>query len=122
MAGDYPSRTDNAEGYFLDLATMLWFGGHYLGADPDVDDPRHSPILGALAGQPPALVVTAEYDPLRDEGEAYADALEAAGVPVERVRYDGLVHGFIDMGLMSPAAAAALADVVARTRTLLHSL
>ncbi|MEN8672229.1 alpha/beta hydrolase [Nocardioides sp.] len=132
MTGDYPSRTENAEGYFLDMATMLWFSSHYLGTDGtdpegsaselDLDDIRHSPLLGDLAGLPPAIVVTAEYDPLRDEGEAFADALEKAGVAVDRTRYDGLVHGFIDMGLMSPAAADALADVVARTKRLLHSL
>ncbi len=119
MAGDYASRTDNAEGYFLDVATMVWFGGHYLGEAPDLEDPRHSPMLGDLAGVAPALVLTAEYDPLRDEGEAYADRLEQAGVPVERVRYDGLVHGFIDMTPASTGAEAAMADVVARTRTLL---
>ncbi|MAS55025.1 MAG: alpha/beta hydrolase [Pimelobacter sp.] len=132
MTGDYPSRTENAEGYFLDMATMLWFSSHYLGTDGtdpegsaselDLDDIRHSPLLGDLAGLPPAIVVTAEYDPLRDEGEAFADGLEKAGVAVDRTRYDGLVHGFIDMGLMSPAAADALADVVARTKRLLHSL
>ena len=132
MTGDYPSRTENAEGYFLDMATMLWFSSHYLGTDGtdpegsatglDLDDIRHSPLLGDLAGLPPAIVVTAEYDPLRDEGEAFADALKKAGVAVDRTRYDGLVHGFIDMGLMSPAAADALADVVARTKRLLHSL
>ena len=120
MAGDYPSRAENGEGYFLDMATMLWFGAHYLGEDADVTDPRHSPMLGDLTGVAPALVVTAEFDPLRDEGEAYAAALEEVGVPVTSVRYDGLIHGFIDMGLMSPAAAEALADTVARTRVLLH--
>ena len=131
LVGDYPSRTENAEGYFLDLPTMLWFSAQYLGAgDPaDLattgiapDDVRHSPLLGDLEGLAPAVIATAEYDPLRDEGEAYADLLEKAGVSVEQVRYDGLVHGFIDMGVMSPAAAAALTDVVARTKTLLHGL
>lgn len=121
MAGDYASRTDNGEGYFLDTATMLWFAAHYLGEEADLEDIRHSPLLGDLAGTPRTLVVTAEYDPLRDEGEEYADRLEKAGVPVERVRYDGLVHGFIDMGVMSPAAGAALDDVVARVKTLLRS-
>ncbi|MCW2815028.1 MAG: Alpha/beta hydrolase, partial [Nocardioides sp.] len=120
MAGDYPSRVDNAEGYFLDMATMTWFAAHYLGEAPDVEDVRHSPLLGDLSGAPRALVATAEYDPLRDEGETFADRLAEAGVPVDRVRYDGLVHGFIDMGLMSQVAADALDDVVARTRTLLH--
>jgi acetyl esterase len=121
LAGDYPSRVDNGEGYFLDAATMNWFAAHYLGEATDLDDPRHSPYLGDLEGLARALVVTAEYDPLRDEGEAYADRLAAAGVPVERVRYDGLVHGFIDMGLMSPAAATALADVATRAGALLRA-
>ncbi|MEO9324237.1 alpha/beta hydrolase [Nocardioides sp. C4-1] len=120
MAGDYPSRVENAEGYFLDLATMVWFAGHYLGEGADLADPRHSPLLGDVAGVAPALVVTAEFDPLRDEGEAYAERLRDAGVAVETVRYDGLVHGFIDMGPMSPAAAAALLDVARRTRSLLR--
>ena len=88
--------------------------------DLDLDDPRLSPHLGAVAGVAPALVVTAEYDPLRDEGEAYADLLATAGVAVDRVRHDGLVHGFIDMGPFSPAATAAVDDTVARIRTLLH--
>ncbi|NRQ49269.1 alpha/beta hydrolase [Aeromicrobium stalagmiti] len=120
MAGDYASRTENGEGYFLDTATMTWFVGHYLDSGVDLDDVGHSPLLGDLVGLPPAVVVTAEFDPLRDEGEAYADALEAAGVRVDRTRYDGLVHGFIDMGFMSAAAAAAVDDLVARTRALLH--
>jgi acetyl esterase len=120
MLGDYPSRTDNAEGYFLELATMAWFAHHYAGDAEDLDDPRLSPYLGDVAGVAPALVVTTEFDPLRDEGEAYAARLEDAGVPVESVRYDGLVHGFIDMGAMSPAAEAAMADVAARIGKLLH--
>jgi len=120
MAGDYPSRTENAEGYFLDLVTMHWFAGHYLGTGTDLDDARHSPLLGDLDGVAPALVVTTEYDPLRDEGEAYADRLAEAGVRVDRVRYDGLVHGFADMVTTSAAAEAALDDVVARTRALVR--
>ena len=116
--GDYASRADNAEGYLLEAATMDWFFTHYGPADPD--DPRVAPLLGDLTGLAPALVVTAEYDPLRDEGEAYADALAAAGVPVDRIRYDGLIHGFIDMAAMSPAAAAALDDLVRRIGALVH--
>jgi acetyl esterase len=118
--GDYPSRTDNAEGYFLDVPTMLWFFEHYAGGAARLDDPRLSPYLGPVEGVAPALVVTAEFDPLRDEGEAYADRLAAAGVPVEKVRYDGLVHSFHDMGAFSPAATAATADMIARIRALLH--
>jgi acetyl esterase len=122
VLGDYPSRTDNGKGYFLEYATMLWFFDSYAGGDAslDPDDPRLSPFLGTLEGVAPALVVTAEYDPLRDEGEAYADRLAEAGVEVDRVRYDGLVHNFQDMGMFSPAATAATDDMVARIRALLH--
>jgi acetyl esterase len=123
VAGEYESRVDNAEGYFLDVATMEWFFGNYVGPEPDeavLTDPRISPYLGELTRVAPALVVTAEFDPLRDEGEAYADRLVEAGVPVDRVRYDALVHGFIDMGLFSPAATAAVDDLVGRIRALLH--
>ncbi len=118
---DSPSRTDNAKGYFLELDTMLWFFDNYAartGADPN--HPRLSPLLGKLDGVARALVVTAEFDPMRDEGEAYADRLAEAGVEVDRVRYDGLVHQFQDMGAFSPAATAATDDMVARIRALLH--
>jgi acetyl esterase len=91
------SYVDNADGYFLTRDTMHWFIGHYL-ADCDPKDPTVSPLhADSLAGLPPALVITAEYDPLRDEGEAYAAALQDAGVPVELIRYEGQIHGF--MGL-----------------------
>lgn len=122
VLGDYPSREENAEGYFLETPTMEWFFAHYVagatGVDPD--HARLSPHLGDVAGVAPALVVTAEFDPLRDEGEAYAAKLVEAGVPVDLVRYDGLIHGFLDMGLLSPGAAAATADVVRRIKALLH--
>eukprot|EP01032_Pedospumella_encystans_P020728 gene20727-23542_t len=74
------SRTENGAGYLLEVATMEWFFAHYGPSLEEVDTPRVSPLLGDLAGLAPALVVTAEFDPLRDEGEAYADALAAAGV------------------------------------------
>ena len=82
VAGDYPSRTDNGKGYFLEYATMVWFFDLYSAGDAtlDPDDPRVSPFFGKLEGVAPALVVTAEFDPLRDEGEAYADRLAEAGV------------------------------------------
>ena len=120
--GDYPSRTENATGYFLEQPTMEWFFAHYVGAVKDLreDDARVSPLRGNLAGLAPALVVTAEFDPLRDEGEAYAAKLAEAGVPVDVVRHDGMIHGFLDMGPFSPAAATAVDDIVERTRKLLH--
>jgi acetyl esterase len=123
MLGDYPSRVENAEGYFLDLKMMEWFFVQYTTEVEGVDgrDPRLSPLQAeSLAGQPPAVVVTAELDPLRDEGEAYAERLAADGVSVDRMRHDGLIHGFIDMAAISPAAEAAVADTVARFTALLH--
>jgi acetyl esterase len=109
---DYPSRLENAEGYFLTLEDMIWFSDHYLPAGADHNDPRASPIRATdLSGAPPAVIGTAEFDPLRDEGEAYAKALADAGVEVRLQRYDGLVHGFYGMGPYSAAAAAAIADM-----------
>jgi acetyl esterase len=123
VVGDYASRTENAEGYFLELAMMEWFFTHYTtdveGVDPH--DPMLSPLhASSLVGQPPAVVVTAEFDPLRDEGEAYADRLAAEGVTVERACYPGMIHGFIDMAALSPAAEEAVADTIDRFRRLLH--
>lgn len=115
MLGDYPSRTENAEGYFLTLADMYWFAEHYTGlteSDPaaaELDlDPRLSPIRAAsLTGLAPAVVATAQYDPLRDEGDAYAAALTTAGVPVAHQQFPGLIHGFYGLEHLSPAIAAA---------------
>ncbi len=111
FAGEHASRTENAEGYFLTVSDMEWFGGHYAGTHEDLADPRLSPLRAAdLSGLPPAVVVTAEFDPLRDEGEAYARALEAAGTPVVLRRYDGMIHGFFDLGALSPAAQQAVEE------------
>lgn len=93
---DTVSYQQNAEGYFLTRSTMRWFWDLYLGPNGDGSEPYASPLRAAdLAGLPPALVLTAEYDPLRDEGEAYAKRLEEAGVPVTLARYDGMIHSFI---------------------------
>jgi len=96
----HPSIDENAEGYFLTKATMVWFVESYLG-DRERKDPAVSPLFADdLSGLPPALVITAEYDPLRDEGEAYAMRLREAGVPTEHLRYDGQIHGFFAMATM----------------------
>lgn len=121
-AGDYPSRTENGTGYSLDIAHLRWFADHYASGVPGLDpaDPRRSPLHApSLEGLPPAVVVTAECDPLRDEGEAYAAALAAAGVPVDAVRYDGLVHGFVEWTAVTPAAEEAVADILRRFGRLL---
>ena len=121
VSGDYPSRTENAEGYFLDLATMAWFMGQYAADSAAHADPRLSPLQAAdLSGLPPAVVVTAEYDPLRDEGEAYAGRLREAGVPVEVRRFDGMIHGFFDMGPLSPGAQKAVDESCSLFAALLH--
>lgn len=89
------SMKANAEGYLLEKADMEWFVGHYLGTPADGVNVRASPLLAKdLSKLPPAMVITAEYDPLCDEGEAYADAMAKAGVPVTKSRYDGAIHGF----------------------------
>lgn len=95
---DTPSYRKNAEGYFLTREMMQWFWGHYLEKDSDGEHAYASPLRAAdLSGLPSALVITAEYDPLRDEGEAYGVKLRQADVPVELVRYDGMIHGFVTM-------------------------
>ncbi len=115
-----PSMDENAEGYLLTKAGMIWFRDHYLsGGGGDPADPRVSPLLATpevLAAAPPAIVITAEYDPLRDEGEAYAAALRAAGVEVEQIRYDGHIHAFFSMLAAVPAAVDASDRVAAFLR------
>jgi acetyl esterase len=111
------SMEDNAEGYFLTRDDMRWFYGHYLRSDADADDPRVSPLRAPdLRGLPPAFVLTAEFDPLRDQGVAYADALRAAGNEVESKTYDGLFHGFFGMDGLIDAAKIARDDVAAALR------
>jgi acetyl esterase len=106
------SMDENGEGYFLTKATMGWFVDCYLGEDGDPKDPGASPLhAGDVRGVCRALIITAEYDPLRDEGEAYAQRLRVAGVAVELTRYDGLVHGFFAMGAVTPKADEAAQQV-----------
>lgn len=113
----YPSHTENAEGYVLTREGMDWFGDHYV---PDVDSWKASVILADLAGVAPAVVVTAEYDPLRDEGEAYAAKLEEAGVEVSSTRYDGMVHIFFQLGPVVEPAAAAVSQIAAAAKKYLY--
>jgi acetyl esterase len=115
----HPSRLDLAEGYFLTAEDMRWFGEHYAGTFADRRDPRLSPLNGDLRDLPPAVVVTAEFDPLRDEGDAYARAMTAAGVPVRHRRFDGLIHGFFDLGALSPACDEAIDWTCAALREVL---
>ena len=112
----YPSMVDNGVGYFLTKETMDWAYATYAGG-VDAADPRLSPMRAAsLADLPPAFVLTAEFDPLRDEGEAYAGALRAAGVSCANVRYEGLIHGFFGMENLFPAAKVGMDDAVSALR------
>ena len=121
MVTERPSVEENAEGLFLTRDDMEWFHGHYLGGDEALrSDPRASPALGDLSGLPTALIYTAEYDPLRDDGNAYAEALSAAGVKVVHRCFEGLIHGFFALGPLSQAAAGAVERVCDDLRDLLR--
>lgn len=110
-ACDAPSQRENADGYLLTYADMLWFWGHYLGDSTKGAEPYASPLRAArVNGLPPALVITAEFDPLRDEGEHYAKRLEEAGVPARLSRYHGMIHGFFGMGQMMDQGNAAVRE------------
>jgi len=114
----YPSMADNDQGYVLDRAAMEWFTNHYLRSDADRTNELASPLLATdLRGLPPALVITAEYDPLRDEGEAYARRLHDAGVPVTVRRYAGMMHGFFGMIAQFDTAKEAVAEAGAALRS-----
>jgi len=104
----YPSYTENAEGYGLTAAGMKWFWDHYLNDRGEADDPYASPMRALnLRGLPPALIITAEYDVLRDEGEEYGKRLADAGVRTKVTRYNGMHHGFFQMcGLVDKAKQA----------------
>jgi acetyl esterase len=103
-----PSYSENAEGYGLTRETMKWFWDHYLNDPSEGAHPHAAPLRApVLSGLPPALVITAEYDPLRDEGEIYAQKLRSSGVPAELSRYRGVNHGFMFwVGVVDKAGAA----------------
>ena len=116
-APDTPSMRENAKGYFLEKEAMDWFTRLYAPDKEHRNDPRLSPLrCKDLSGLPPAYVVTAGFDPLRDEGRDYADALDRAGVPVTFVNYPGMVHGFFSMRSIIPKAREAVAAAAAALR------
>lgn len=105
----FPSHDLYAEGYFLSRASMQWYGDQYIAREEDWVAPRFVPGLNPkLSGLAPAVIVTAECDPMRDEGAAYAQALRQAGVPVQYKCYRGAVHGFLNFYALMPQGKAAL--------------
>jgi acetyl esterase len=123
LAADTPSHASCGDGFLLTRADMEWFRGLYLNDPAEAADPRVSPVRAAeLAGLPPALIFTAGFDPLRDEGQAYADKLAAAGVKTVHREFDSLIHGFVGMRGALQAAARAMDDMVAGLRHELASL
>ena len=111
---DTASYRDNGEGYTLTRVGMQWYWDQYVPKAADRVNPYAAPLRAAsLAGLPPALVITAEYDPLRDEGEAYARRLVDAGVRVTQTRYPGAIHAFFRMTNVLDIARAAVAEVTA---------
>ncbi|MFI6151560.1 alpha/beta hydrolase [Kitasatospora sp. NPDC051170] len=119
----YPSRTENATGFLLTTAEAEHNAGIYLGVDREAGNrPPASPLLAAdLTGLAPAVIGTGECDPLRDEGLAYADALAAAGVPVRKHVYPGLIHGFLNFDTKSKAVNDAVTEMYAELGEYLHA-
>jgi acetyl esterase len=109
---DSPSRRAFSKGYFFDMATLDWALGHYLPAGADLSDPRLSPLRADdFGGLPPAHIHTAEFDPFRDEGEAYANALRRARVPVAYTCHEGMIHHFYCMSGAIPNARGVIKGI-----------
>jgi len=114
---DTESYATNAEGYMLTRDAMRFYWRIYLRDDADADDQRASPLRARdFSNLPPALVLTAEFDPLRDEGRAYADELRRAGTPVVHRDYPGMVHGFATMAGVLDQGKQAVKDAGAALR------
>jgi acetyl esterase len=120
---DTPSRVQFGTGdYFLSRRDMQWLRSLYLADVSQAQDPRASPLKRAdLSGLPPALIVAAGCDPLRDEGKAYADRLAAAGVPVEYRCFEQTIHAFVSFAAALPLGGEALAFIAGQLRAMLHS-
>jgi acetyl esterase len=110
-AGRYPSMASVDPPPILAPADIDWCHRHYFGDPAEMADPRASPIRGNLRGLPPALIMVAEFDPLHDEGVAFADAMRSAGCEVELRRYPRQPHGFLMLGRLSSQAAHAFEDI-----------
>jgi len=114
---DTRSYQANGDGYLLTKGGMRWFWSHYLSAESDGANSYASPLRAAnLSNLPPALVITAEYDPLRDEGIAYAEKMRAAGVKVVHSDYKGMIHGFFSLGYMFTQGKTAMAEACGALR------
>jgi acetyl esterase len=113
FADDSPSMRDFANGHFITSDLLAYFERHYLKPGQDRRHPDASPLMADLRGLPPAFVMTAECDPLRDQGEAYARKLEQAGVPVTLKRYEGMIHPFFSLAGIIDGGRAAIADAAA---------
>lgn len=112
------SYLGNAEGYQLSRDGMIWYWDHYLQSDADAFNPYAAPLQAEdLSGLPPAMVITAEFDPLRDEGEAYARRLESAGVSTTCTRYAGMIHGFFGMAAAVDKGKQAVDQAATMLRT-----
>lgn len=115
-ASDTASMRENTDPLLFNRTSVEWYWGHYLSAPADGAHPLASPLRADLGGLPPATVLTAEYDPLRDQAEQYAERLRQAGVPVALTRYPGMVHGFFAMSGVLDAANRAIAHAADRLR------
>jgi acetyl esterase len=114
---DTSSYQQNGDAYNLTRDSMQWYWNHYLQNPADASNPYAAPLVAPnLEGLPPALVITAEYDPLCDEGEAYAKRLQAAGIPTSCTRYDGMIHGFFGMSAALDKGKQAIAEACTALR------
>ena len=118
---DTPSYREHPEGFLLTRAAMAWYWDQYVPEPSDRTHPDAAPLRAAdLSGLPPALILTAEHDVLRDEAEAYAQRLDASGVPVRLTRYDGMIHGFLRRHGVFTQGQTALAEVARALTSALH--